>query len=152
MMMTVATEFPLSLLFVYGHLKQGFSLAHLNPGRRVPGEYMTRQRFPLVLVGPAALPCLLDRPGSGDHVIGQLFALSQPMLQALDRWHRIEAPPGFARGPLTVRQLDEDMPSSIHCQTHLLQADPLLAIDIRLGPLPEFDLALAADALRSKPH
>ena len=151
MMMTVASEFPQGLLFVYGHLKQGFSLAHLNPGRRLPGEYMTRQRFPLVLVGPAALPCLLDRPGSGEHVIGQLFELSQPMLQALDRWHQLEAPLGFARAPLTVRQLDEETPSSIHCQTHLLHVDALLAIDIRLGPLPEFDLALAADALRSNP-
>jgi gamma-glutamylaminecyclotransferase len=48
------------LLFVYGSLKQGFPNEHVNTGRRVSGQYRTRERYAMYLLGPGEVPCLVS--------------------------------------------------------------------------------------------
>jgi gamma-glutamylaminecyclotransferase len=57
-----------TLVFVFGTLKQDFPNFHANRGVRVPGNYITAQRFPFYLVGERYSPWLIDQPGLGHQV------------------------------------------------------------------------------------
>ena len=64
----------MSLLFVYGSLKEGFPNFHINQGRRLPGDYVTVEPYPLFL-HDGQLPCLLPTAGTGLRVRGPVPAV-----------------------------------------------------------------------------
>lgn len=66
-----------SLLFVYGTLQRGGQYHYLmeNAGAEWMTEARLASRYPLLI---AAYPCLLDQPGSGFHVHGELYRLPNP--------------------------------------------------------------------------
>ncbi|PKA47700.1 Putative gamma-glutamylcyclotransferase [Apostasia shenzhenica] len=79
----------LTVVFTYGTLKQGFSnhvlmqemirageASFLGPGR-------TADRLPLVC-GPYRVPFLINLPGAGDRVRGELYAVSRRALARMD--------------------------------------------------------------------
>ena len=72
------------LIFVLGTLKQGCRNFHVNRGRRVGGDVVTIAPYPLYGIGPRHLPWLLDRPGQGQPVVGQLFEVDDDTLAAMD--------------------------------------------------------------------
>lgn len=131
------------LIFVFGTLKEGFRNFHVNRARRVGGDVVTAQPYPLYIIGPMCLPWLLDRPGEGVPVVGQLFEVDDETLAAMDRLERIDDPQWYLRGRIQV-------------QPHLgggapLQAwvyfggEPGFAGAVQhAGPIPEYTLALAA--------
>ena len=92
----------MTLLFVYGSLKEGFPNFPHNRGTRVPGLYRTVQPHPFYLAD-GALPCLLDEPGSGLQVLGQLFEVGEAELRALDHLERVGEPGGYRRVPVAVQ-------------------------------------------------
>ncbi|MFZ4649828.1 MAG: gamma-glutamylcyclotransferase family protein [Rubrivivax sp.] len=92
----------MTLLFVYGSLKEGFPNYPHNRGTRLPGAFRTVQPHPFYLAD-GSLPCLLDEPGSGLPVIGQLFEVGDAELQALDRLERVGEPGGYRRVELAVQ-------------------------------------------------
>lgn len=102
----------MSLLFVYGSLKEGFPNFHVNRGTRVPGRFRTCERLPFYLVGPGRLPCLLLQPGQGEQVIGQLFEVDEAALAAMDRLERVAEPGGYARASIAVESMDP--PGAVH--------------------------------------
>ena len=69
-------------VFVYGTLKQGFPNFHINHGERVGAEFLTAQAFPMYIVGTRRLPWLVNRPGQGHHVLGQLYLVDEAGLAA----------------------------------------------------------------------
>ena len=71
------------LIFVLGTLKQGCRNFHVNRGRRVGGDVVTSAPYPLYGIGPRHLPWLLDRPGQGQPVVGQLFEVDDDTLAAM---------------------------------------------------------------------
>ncbi|XP_062119706.1 putative gamma-glutamylcyclotransferase At3g02910 [Humulus lupulus] len=77
------------LVFTYGTLKQGFSNHVLlqdliRTGDAIfIGNYRTHLNYPLVC-GPYRVPFLLNLPGSGQRVIGELYAVSASALARLD--------------------------------------------------------------------
>lgn len=91
------------LIFVFGTLKEGFRNAHVNRGRRVPGQYATQAPRPLYIVGARCLPWLLDRPGEGLTVFGELYAVDDGALAAMDALERIDSPGWYERRRVTVR-------------------------------------------------
>ena len=97
---------PMPLLFAYGSLKQGFANAQLNPGRRVPGQYRARERFPLYLLGDGEVPGLFAPPGSGHQVIGELYEVNDEEFQRLDRLERVGEPEGYERVQIAVERFD----------------------------------------------
>lgn len=140
------------LLFVYGTLKQGFFNHHVNRGERMPGEFVTRQRFPLYLIGPRYLPWMVNAPGEGEHVVGQLFWVDADMLRAMDALERVGQPGWYERVQVTVRSLDdEDEPLPLEAQVYLGSRTRAEIEGIRLGPLPEYTLAHADLFLQSGP-
>ena len=95
------------LVFVYGTLKQGFRNAHVNGGERVPGGFETLTPYPLHLVGPARLPWLLDRPGQGHPVRGELYRVDAATLVRLDRLERLGETGWYTRIEIDVRAQDD---------------------------------------------
>lgn len=90
------------MVFVYGTLKQGFPNFATNRGQRVPGSFVTAQAYPLYLVGPRCTPWMLDLPGQGQPVAGQLFEVDDATLQAMDLLERVAEPDGYRRVRLQV--------------------------------------------------
>ncbi|XP_022747427.1 putative gamma-glutamylcyclotransferase At3g02910 [Durio zibethinus] len=78
-----------NLIFTYGTLKCGFSNHALlqdlmRTGDAVfKGTYTTVEKYPLVC-GPYRVPFLLNMPGSGHQVWGELYAVSDRGLGRLD--------------------------------------------------------------------
>ncbi|KAH7538456.1 hypothetical protein FEM48_Zijuj03G0201200 [Ziziphus jujuba var. spinosa] len=77
------------LIFTYGTLKKGFSNHVLmqelirSGDARFMGLFQTAQPYPLVC-GPYRVPFLLNLPGSGQRVLGELYAVSPAGLARLD--------------------------------------------------------------------
>ena len=128
----------MSLLFVYGSLKQGFPNAHVNTGRRVPGSFRTRQPLPFYLVGAGRLPCLVLQPGSGQLVLGQLFEVTPVDLAAMDRLERVGEPQGYSRVRIEVQQLDDGR--VLEADVYVQQASRLDPSNTLIGPLDEYTL------------
>ncbi|KAK0592271.1 hypothetical protein LWI29_016140 [Acer saccharum] len=78
-----------TMIFTYGTLKRGFSNHTLlqdlmRTGDAVfKGTYTTFQKYPLVC-GPYKVPFLLNMPGSGHRVSGELYAVSSYGLGRVD--------------------------------------------------------------------
>lgn len=127
----------MSLLFVYGSLKEGFPNFHVNAGRRVAGEYQTSQAFPLYLYR-GQLPCLLATPGSGHRVRGQVFAVTPAALAAMDEFERVGQPGGYRRIAIDVVALGQ--PGSAAFSAFAYVQDPALfaAPGEHVGPLSEY--------------
>ena len=90
-------------VFVYGTLKEGFRNFHVNRGRRLPGEFITVHALPLYVIGPYGLPWLVHQPGTGHAVTGQVFAVDDATLAAMDVLERVNEADGYIRLPLSVR-------------------------------------------------
>ncbi|MEX0326351.1 MAG: gamma-glutamylcyclotransferase [Puniceicoccaceae bacterium] len=76
---------PGELLFVYGTLKRGGQYHHLlqQDGTEFKGSGQLTTPYPLIL---AEYPCLLDQPGHGYRVKGELFRIgSTSTWEAVDR-------------------------------------------------------------------
>jgi len=128
-------------VFVYGTLKEGFPNFATNQGLRKPGRFRTRQRYPFYLVGERHSPWLIDTPGVGERIAGQVFEVDQATLEAMDRLERIAEADGYRRVVLEVEAEDG---SGLSAFAYLQQARLLVPAEIRLGPLPEYTLEHAA--------
>lgn len=91
------------LVFVFGTLKQGYRNAHINRGTRVPGRYVTTRPYPLHIIGARCLPWLLDRPGEGLPVFGELYETDADALAEMDRLERIDSPDWYERRRIAVQ-------------------------------------------------
>lgn len=131
-------------VFVFGTLKEGFPNFGTNRGRRVPGRFRTLQRLPLYLVGVRHVPWLLDAPGQGQQVAGQVFEVDADTLAAMDRLERIAEPDGYRRVLIDVVDDRPGAPAPGAVYAYLKPAQQLLADLPRLGPLDEYTLAHAA--------
>ena len=87
------------MLFVCGTLKRGFPLhARGLAGAPFIGRAVTAERYPLVIAGPWYAPMLLDEPGRGLRVDGELFEVAGDRLRHLDRLESVGKPGNFRIG------------------------------------------------------
>lgn len=134
-----------TLVFVYGTLKQGFRNAHVNTGVRVPGEFVSVQRYPLYVIGPHHLPWLVDTPGQGEPVIGQLYEVDEAGLARMDALERITERDWYRRGEILVRRVDDDDEAApVTAMVYFGSAGRLATQTVHLGPVPAFTAAHAA--------
>ncbi|PZO79340.1 MAG: gamma-glutamylcyclotransferase [Mesorhizobium amorphae] len=87
----------MQLIFVFGTLKRGFPLhpklhnaAYMGPGRTV-------EAFPMYVAGGIRGPMMIDRPGRGLRVVGELFGVSPEQLDGVDEAEEIGKPGNFRR-------------------------------------------------------
>ncbi|WP_298830685.1 gamma-glutamylcyclotransferase family protein [uncultured Piscinibacter sp.] len=133
-----------ALVFVYGTLKEGHRNAHVNAGVRVPGEFVTVERYPLYVIGAHPLPWLVDRPGQGEPVLGQLYDVDAQALQRLDALERIDEPDWYSRGKILVRPRTQPQAPPVWAMVYFGSAQRLAGEVRHAGPLAEFTLQHAA--------
>lgn len=125
----------MTLLFVYGSLKQGFPNFHHNRGRHVAGDFRTCRPHPLMLAD-GVLPCLLPQPGQGLHVTGQLFEAGAEELAAMDALERVGQPGGYTRIGIEVEPVTGGAP--LQAQVYVQDAARLAPGGAHVGPLAEY--------------
>ncbi len=132
------------LLFVYGTLKEGFPNFHLNVGRRVPGDFRTRQPYRLLVVrlpNEDRAPWLLPATGHGHRVTGQVFEVDDDVLAEIDRFEEVGQPTGYVRVPLELERVGHE--DTVSAFVYLKQDHQLahcLAVE---GPYEEYTADLA---------
>eukprot|EP00735_Rhodelphis_limneticus_P002299 TRINITY_DN13115_c0_g1::TRINITY_DN13115_c0_g1_i1::g.10682::m.10682 TRINITY_DN13115_c0_g1::TRINITY_DN13115_c0_g1_i1::g.10682 ORF type:complete len:179 (-),score=21.37,sp/Q9M8T3/Y2910_ARATH/43.16/1e-16,AIG2/PF06094.7/8.9e-16,AIG2_2/PF13772.1/0.015 TRINITY_DN13115_c0_g1_i1:128-625(-) len=97
------------LIFVYGTLKRGYPNYCLleNDGSKFLGTATTVEKFPLVVARDIYAPCLLDIPGEGFNVKGELFAVNDEVLADLDRLEGV-AVDFYRRLPIKLKDFVPD--------------------------------------------
>ena len=134
-----------ALLFVYGTLKDGFPNRHLNTGRALAGPHRTVQAFPLLVVrlpNEDRAPWLVDQPGEGHRVMGQVFEVDDDALQAMDVFEEVGLPTGYVRVSIDLSPADADQPR-LQAWCYLKSPGQLGACLAIEGPFPEYTQALA---------
>jgi gamma-glutamylaminecyclotransferase len=94
-------------VFVYGTLREGYPNAHAMSGERIEGLFETVSTYPLLLAGPRCSPCLINEPGTGMLVCGELFRVSLATYAVLDDLERIVMPDGYRRRRIEVLPVTE---------------------------------------------
>ncbi|XP_035249156.1 gamma-glutamylaminecyclotransferase-like isoform X1 [Anguilla anguilla] len=92
-------------LFVYGTLKRGqpnyFRMTDAGNGRaEYLGTARTVERLPLVIAGKYNIPFLLNVPGTGQRVRGEVYRVDAPMLAFLDKFE--SCPAMYQRTPVRL--------------------------------------------------
>ncbi len=129
-------------VFVFGTLKEGFPNFATNRGTRLQGSFLTIECFPFHLVGERYSPWLLNTPGQGSRVVGQVFDVDDEALAAMDTLERVTEVDGYRRIELFVQAVATS--EVISAYAYLKQSELLDPSQIRLGPLSEYTLELAA--------
>ena len=132
-----------ALVFVYGTLKEGFPNFALNPGRRVPGAFRTRLPFPFYVVQLPVedrAPWLVNRPGEGVPVLGQVFEVDEATLRAMDRFEEVGLPTGYDRVEL---ELEDEAGGTLRAHAYMKPAHQLAACLLIEGPFAEYTAELA---------
>ena len=95
-------------VFVYGTLKRGFP--NHDAGMAMAdyvGRFRTFFAFPLVVGGPWFSPYLIDEPGTGLCVTGELFCVDDEGLAALDGLEGAQVADGYRRIEISVHEVDD---------------------------------------------
>jgi gamma-glutamylaminecyclotransferase len=125
-------------VFVFGTLKEGFPNFHINDGRRIGTTFTTVERYPLYLIGDRCSPWLVDSPGSGERVIGQVFEVDDFVLQAMDRLERVGQFDGYKRRTIQVCAGAVEKPMVVH--VYFKEPKEVCESEVRDGPLAEYTL------------
>jgi gamma-glutamylaminecyclotransferase len=121
-------------IFAVGTLKRGFPLHDEGLSiARYLGEYRTRERFPMMIAGPWYAPMVLDQPGTGLHIRGELYEVPEASLSRLDALESV-GEPGNTR---TVVEVDPLGPGNA-CRAIMYVKSPELASPIHSGYLEDY--------------
>jgi gamma-glutamylaminecyclotransferase len=85
-------------VFVFGTLKKGFPLHDEGlGGATFLGHFETVESYPMLIAGPWFSPMMLDEPGTGVQVRGELYQVDGSTLAALDRLESVGQPGNLRR-------------------------------------------------------
>ena len=119
-------------VFVYGTLKQGEPNQHwlTNEGHglaRFISQATTTVKYPLVIASNYNIPFLLDKPGTGQIVKGEIYEVDNKMLQNLDI---LEDHPKWYIRETRAFKLNIHSESQVHAWVYLLKTfrDSLLQL------------------------
>ncbi|XP_067890325.1 gamma-glutamylaminecyclotransferase-like isoform X2 [Heterodontus francisci] len=95
----------MSTVFVYGTLKKGQPNHHyMTDGTKGKGKYCgkgwTDQKYPLVIARQYNIPFLLNVPGMGQEVTGEIYLVDDQLLQFLDEFE--SCPEMYQRTPVGI--------------------------------------------------
>jgi gamma-glutamylaminecyclotransferase len=134
-----------ALIFVYGTLKEGFPNFPRNVGRRVPGSFRTTLPFPFYVVqlpNEDRAPWLMNSPGQGHQVSGQVFEVDSANLQAMDAFEEVGLPTGYVRVELELEAVGEAS-MIVRAHAYLKQEHQLVECLAMEGPFEEYTAELA---------
>jgi len=110
------------LVFVYGTLKRGQPNHHWlstveNGHQKFLGEGVSLNSFPLVIASRYNIPYLIDKPGVGKNICGELYEVDDKMLAKLDELE--DHPNYYQRRIETVIKNDDK--KEIDCWIYILK-------------------------------
>lgn len=92
----------MALVFVYGTLKKGFPLHEQGlAGTEFRGNFRTVASYPMFIAGRWFAPMMLNEPGEGLRVRGELYRVDSALLAHLDRLESVGTP-GNDRIPILI--------------------------------------------------
>lgn len=102
-------------VFVYGTLKKGqpnypYMINDAHGIARFQGRGLTVEKYPLVIAGKYNIPFLLNTPGIGHHVAGEIYSVDDQMLQFLDEFEG--CPDMYQRTPVRIEVVEWEGKSS----------------------------------------
>jgi gamma-glutamylaminecyclotransferase len=133
-------------LFVYGTLKQGLPNHDRMVGRRVGGTWRTVQAMPLYVVRlplEDRAPWLVNQPGQGHRVQGEVYEVDDALLPAMDRFEEVGLPTGYERVPIVLEPVDHAGPR-LQAQAYLKPPSHLAQCVSVEGPFAEYTPELAS--------
>jgi gamma-glutamylaminecyclotransferase len=134
-------------IFVYGTLKKGFpNHARYMASAEKLGNFRTADHYPLALIGQRYVPCMINAPGAGKQVEGELYAVDDDCLKGLDVLERVKEPDGYRRLKIQVRSAAKHSALMLEADAYLIS--PELAKDLRSDYLKAYRLD---DAKKYKP-
>jgi len=97
-------------VFVYGTLKRGFPFFPLGLAHaKYLGDVQTVDPYPMCIAADFYGPMMLDEPGKGMKVVGELFEVDAAELEKLDELEDVGKPGSF-RTRLTVEPIGGGVP------------------------------------------
>lgn len=127
-------------VFVYGTLKEGFANFGINAGRRVPGAFRTVQRYPLYIIGKLFLPWLVNQPGTGEQVLGQVFQVSEQVLRDMDVLEQIDEEGWYSRLEIQVEEIGAQNQPPLRVFVYFGASERVAREQVHAGPLTEFNV------------
>jgi len=90
-------------VFIYETIKRGFpnDISGIIDHKFI-GACRTVEHYPLVIGGAWHSPYLIDEPGTGHRVLGEVLEVDDHGLQALDRMEGTHVPNGYRRVGISV--------------------------------------------------
>lgn len=137
-------------VFVYGTLKEGFANFGINAGTRVPGVFRTVQSYPLYIMGEAFLPWLVNQPGRGEHVIGQVFQVNEQVLRDMDALEQIDEDGWYARIEIEVQEVSLQDAQPVRAFVYFGSSERLSREPVHAGPLAQFTSEHNTDYVNAK--
>lgn len=121
-------------IFAFGTLKKGFALhAHGLNDAVFLGNYRTVERFPMLIAGSWFTPMMLDLPGTGFRVKGELYDIAESQLPLLDALGSVGLPGNFRK---SIKICDGD--GNLAGWAFAFLKSPDLAIPVHSGYLDEY--------------
>lgn len=117
-------------VFVYGTLKKGEPNHHwltdaTNGRARFIAQGRTTERYPLIIATRYNIPFLLDVPGKGHFVVGEIYEIDDRMLGRLDVLE--DYPKLYDRRPEMIRNEETNTVES--CLIYLMRSFPKRLLD-----------------------
>ena len=131
-------------VFVFGTLKEGFPNFATNTGTRMPGVFVTKERYPFYLVGERHSPWLVNLPGQGEQVVGQVFEVTPEVLARMDVLERVGEADGYERIQVAVLPQSGGPGAQLVVHAYLKPPDHLKGAEIMAGPFAEYTPGHAA--------
>lgn len=111
---------------------------------RVAGEFVTEEAHPLYVLGRCPVPWLVERPGEGLRVRGQVFEVDDATLAAMDELEMESVPGWYVRRRIRVSQTGLPQTAPIEVFVYFGCASRLVGVPVHCGPIAEYTLADAA--------
>ncbi|GAA6142502.1 gamma-glutamylcyclotransferase family protein [Hydrogenophaga sp. 5NK40-0174] len=132
-------------VFVYGTLKQGFPNFGVNAGERMGDEFITCEALPLYVVSLPTenrAPWLMNLPGEGMRVRGQVYEVDAAALDAMDTLELVGHPNGYVRSEVEL-VAHEGGDERFTAYVYLKPPEQLVRCLTREGPFEAYTEALA---------
>jgi gamma-glutamylaminecyclotransferase len=126
-------------IFVYGTLKKGFPNhdRYMQSAEKL-GNCRTAENYPLVLIGKRYVPCMINAPGQGQQIEGELYEVDDDCLKKLDVLERIKKPDGYRRFKISLRSVAKGDALTLEASAYLIP--PQFAKDRRSDCLKIYSL------------
>lgn len=111
---------------------------------RGPGEFVTVERHSLDVIGAMRLPWLVNHPGQGEPVVGELYEVDDAALARMDELERLTVPDWYTRAGIAVRRRGDPQAPVQRASVYFGSAARLQTEAVHLGPLAEYTLDIAA--------